>query len=63
MSVREPDLVLPVATGQALLDYLVSQPYRDVYQLVAALQTLEPIPTGNSFGDVSVHVSDDENAP
>jgi hypothetical protein len=52
MSAREPDLALPVATGQALLDYLISQPYRDVYQLVAALQTLERVPADS-----------DENAP
>lgn len=41
----EPALILPTQLGQALIDYLAGQPYRDVYQLVAALQALQPAPT------------------
>lgn len=36
------DLILPADLGQAMIDYLATRPYREVYQLVAALQQLTP---------------------
>jgi hypothetical protein len=36
--------VIPRALAQATLDYLASQPYRDVYPLVRGFEALEPIP-------------------
>jgi hypothetical protein len=43
--IEQPQLILPTHLGQALLDYLATKPYREVYQLVAALQQLQPVPT------------------
>lgn len=38
-----PDLRLPVELGQRVLDYLAQRPYAEVYQLILALQQLEPL--------------------
>lgn len=35
---------VPVPLAQALLDYLATRPYGEVYQLIAALQSLQPAP-------------------
>lgn len=36
-------LKIPNNTAQAILTYLVQRPYAEVFQLVAALRTLQPI--------------------
>lgn len=36
-------LVLPIETAQALLNYLASRPYSEVYELVAQMQQLVPL--------------------
>ncbi len=48
----ETKLIITVALTQGLLDYLVTRPYAEVYQLIAPLLTLEkldppkaPVPT------------------
>jgi hypothetical protein len=41
---EQTTLALPLAVGQAVLDYLGRQPYAEVWQLVAALQSLAVVP-------------------
>ena len=36
--------VIPRALAQATLDYLATQPYREVFALVRAFEALEPLP-------------------
>jgi hypothetical protein len=37
-------LVIPLATAEAVINYLAQQPYIAVFQLVAAMQQLQPLP-------------------
>ena len=37
-------LALPVETVNATLEYLATRPYREVMQLIPAIQAAEPVP-------------------
>lgn len=38
----EPNLIIPQSLAQAIADYLVQRPYREVANLVQALLQLQP---------------------
>jgi len=38
-------LVIPLATAEAVINYLAARPYVEVFQLIAAMQQLQPLPT------------------
>jgi hypothetical protein len=43
-TLERPDAyVIPMPLAQATLDYLAMRPYREVYQLVRAFESLEPL--------------------
>ncbi len=37
-------LVIPLATAEAMVNYLAQRPYVEVFQLIAAMQQLQPLP-------------------
>lgn len=37
-------LLIPIPVAQAILNYLATQPYQQVHELIHALQALEPAP-------------------
>ena len=37
-------LVIPLATAEAVVNYLAQRPYVEVFQLIAAMQQLQPLP-------------------
>ena len=37
-------LVIPLATAEAVVNYLAARPYVEVFQLIAAMQQLQPLP-------------------
>lgn len=37
-------LVIPLATAEAIINYLAQRPYVEVFQLIAAMQQLQPLP-------------------
>jgi hypothetical protein len=45
--------VIPAALAQATLNYLASQPYREVFALVHAFEGLEPLPESPTAGNGS----------
>lgn len=44
MSDEATHVLVPVPIAQAVLDYLATRPYGEVYQLIATLQSLQPAP-------------------
>jgi hypothetical protein len=45
---KVPDTYLiPRALAQATLDYLAARPYREVFALIQAFESLEPVPGGS----------------
>lgn len=44
------DYLISKELAQAILDYLVAHPYREVVTLVQALQQLKPAPGGGDIG-------------
>lgn len=43
MTNKAPDFVINGDLAQAIADYLVTRPYREVAALIAALQQLKPV--------------------
>ena len=41
---RPKSLIIPIDLYEAVGNYLVQRPYAEVYQLIAALQQLQPAP-------------------
>ena len=43
---NEPNkqLVIPLATAEAVVNYLAARPYVEVFQLISAMQQLQPLP-------------------
>jgi hypothetical protein len=48
---------LPAPLAEALVAYLVRQPYEDVFKLIADLQRMEEIGPAENDGDVSAPVT------
>jgi len=46
---NDQTLALPVALGQAIIEYLANQPYKDVYHLIPAMQQLQPVQLPNEL--------------
>ena len=45
MSDTQPDkLVIDLKTAEAVVNYLAARPYVEVFQLIAAMQQLQPLP-------------------
>ncbi len=45
METKPPEnLIIPIELVQAVANYLAQKPYGEVYQLIAALQQLKPVP-------------------
>ena len=42
---KPQQLVIPLATAEAVVNYLAQRPYIEVFQLIAALQQLQPQPS------------------
>lgn len=36
-------VTMPTETAQALLNYLAARPYHEVFQLIAAIQSAQPV--------------------
>jgi len=42
---EQPDkLIIDVKTAEAVVNYLAQRPYVEVFQLIAAMQQLQPLP-------------------
>lgn len=41
---KPQQLVIPLATAEAVVNYLAQQPYVEVFQLIGAMQQLQPLP-------------------
>ena len=41
---KPQQLVIPLATAEAVLNYLATRPYIEVFQLIASMQQLQPLP-------------------
>ena len=44
MNEQTKQLVIDLKTAEAVVNYLASQPYVEVFQLIAAMQQLQPLP-------------------
>ena len=44
MNEQTKQLVIPLATAEAVVNYLAQRPYVEVFQLIAAMQQLQPLP-------------------
>ena len=40
----QPDMVIPHVVAQKILDYLSTQPYRAVFQLIEDMKLIKPLP-------------------
>ena len=40
-----PDLIIPHASAQAILNYLATQPYQQVFQLIEGMRNLKSVTT------------------
>ena len=43
MEKTEREFVISENVAQAILEYLASRPYREVFELIAALQSIKPL--------------------
>jgi len=41
----ETNLIIDIKTAEAVVNYLATRPYIEVFQLIAAMQQLQPLPT------------------
>lgn len=41
---NKKELLIPLELAEAIANYLAQRPYAEVYQLIAALQQLQPAP-------------------
>lgn len=46
----EQKLVIDLKTAEAVVNYLATRPYIEVFQLVAAMQQLQPLPVPTAAG-------------
>ena len=44
MSEQPDKLIIDVKTAEAVVNYLAGRPYVEVFQLIAAMQQLQPLP-------------------
>jgi len=44
MTNQSQQFVISVATAEAVINYLAGRPYIEVFQLIAAMQQLQPLP-------------------
>ena len=44
MSDEKKQLVIDLKTAEAVVNYLAARPYVEVFQLIAAMQQLQPLP-------------------